>query len=379
MNIPNPTWRAAGRDWSAFQVCGGAGMLLGLSLATSLALWRGLSSLVIAGMAVVALVTFLSLAMVTKILSGSECLIYYHHEIATVGANALLLGLLHQPVLPYLDVFILGLGVFLMCGRVGCLMVGCCHGRFSGWGISYGPEHVSAGLDACYASRTMVPVQALESLTMLGVVAAGVWINRTGVPGAVLSWYATAYGLVRFSLEFLRGDADRPYFAGFSEAQWTSLALACVAASFSGHMAMQPWHIIAGGGMAAAMGGIALHRRHRAVPTHRLLHVRHIMEIAQALDAVNRAEGRIDVRPTSQGVRVSVGEIDRPEGRVFHCTLSMPDGMMTEGAARALGEVIARLKHLRLGFELVRGSAGVFHVVGAYSAEPWPRCQWRNG
>ena len=30
---------------------------------------------------------------------------------------------------PYLDATALGLGAFLACGRVGCTLAGCCHGR----------------------------------------------------------------------------------------------------------------------------------------------------------------------------------------------------------------------------------------------------------
>jgi prolipoprotein diacylglyceryltransferase len=41
----------------------------------------------------------------------------------------------HEPIIPYLDVTILVIGIFLVCGRIGCLMVGCCHGKPHRWGV----------------------------------------------------------------------------------------------------------------------------------------------------------------------------------------------------------------------------------------------------
>ena len=70
-------------------------------------------------------------------MTGEERIIYYRHEIAVMVVAALLLWLLRQPLLPYLDVTILGIGMFLTCGRMGCFMVGCCHGRPHDWGVCY--------------------------------------------------------------------------------------------------------------------------------------------------------------------------------------------------------------------------------------------------
>ena len=50
---------------------------------------------------------------VTKIIIGEERLIYYHHEIAIVLAVTMVLWLLDQPILPYLDITILRIGTFL--------------------------------------------------------------------------------------------------------------------------------------------------------------------------------------------------------------------------------------------------------------------------
>src|ERR1051325_1036178 len=110
----------------AFQICGYTGLAAAILLAMGLVIHHRLSPWVMAGIAASAMATFLALTMLTKIITGHEEIIYYHHEIAVIIVAAALLRLFHWPVLPYLDVTILGVGIFLVFGRVGCLMVGCC-------------------------------------------------------------------------------------------------------------------------------------------------------------------------------------------------------------------------------------------------------------
>src|SRR5205814_352454 len=151
----------------------------------------------------------------------------------------------HRPVLPYLDVTILGIGAFLACGRVGCLMVGCCHGRPSAWGICYRDEHVGEGFAPYLIGVRLFPIQAIESLWVLLVVIVGAMFVLEGrPPGTALAWLTIAYGAARFGFEFARGGADRPYTLGFSQAQWLSLwlMLALIAAEVAGRIAFAAWH-----------------------------------------------------------------------------------------------------------------------------------------
>src|SRR5262249_61119424 len=106
--------------------------------------------------------TFLGIIMTTKPITGQERIIYYPHEIAVSLAAAGLLWLTSEPLLPYLDITILGIGAFLACGRIGCLMVGCCHGRPSGWGIRYTPDHAAAGFTDYYVGVVLFPIQLVE-------------------------------------------------------------------------------------------------------------------------------------------------------------------------------------------------------------------------
>lgn len=111
------------RAYSAFRVCGYNGLMLAVLLVVSLGAYLGLPLFVMTGFAISAVVTLLVLAMATKIVIGEKHLIYYHHEIVIMLGAPIVLCLLNQPTLPYLDITILGVGTFLAFGRIGRLFV----------------------------------------------------------------------------------------------------------------------------------------------------------------------------------------------------------------------------------------------------------------
>jgi hypothetical protein len=356
---------------SPYMMSGCLGFLLGFGLTAKLIVRGDLSTWVFVAIVITSVLIFLALAMATKIVVGDELIIYYHHEIAALSGIALFLRLLHQPVLPYLDIFVLGLGVFLACGRIGCLLVGCCHGRPCRWGITYREHHADAGFTPYYVGIPLFPVQALESLFALAVVGFGVRMVLHGsAPGSTFSWYVIAYGFGRFCFEFLRGDPERPYFFGFSEAQWTSLILMSltVYSEFSHALPRQPWH----GGITLAvvllMVAVSLHRRFRKTPTHWLLHPRHIREVAGALEYAaawpTRVEPEIRVGCTSLGIQISSAASDISAGEICaHYCLSRRVQPLTIDAAAILAGIICQLQHHPRHFRLIPGNNNVFHCV----------------
>ena len=105
-----------GRPWSTFNICGFVGLSLGTLLGLFLAIRSGLPLWPIGCLLLANMGTFVLLVYATKIVTGIEVLIYYHHEVAILGMSTMVLMALGFPVLPYLDVTCLGLGVFLACG-----------------------------------------------------------------------------------------------------------------------------------------------------------------------------------------------------------------------------------------------------------------------
>jgi hypothetical protein len=358
-----------------FQSLGCVGFALAIALTMTLVSHKQLALWVMAGVVGATVVTFIGLAMATKIITGEERLIYYHQEIAVVLAAGLLLWTTRQPLLPYLDATILGIGLFLSFGRIGCLMVGCCHGRPHCWGIRYMEEHAAAGFPSGLVGVRLFPIQAVESLWVLGTVVAGtyfVWSGRQ--PGTALAWYVVTYDAGRFAFEFARGD-DRPYWLGFSQPQWLSLVLTggVVWAERAGRLPLSRWHLATFASLIAIMVAVAFKRRFQRTPTFRLLHPRHIQQIASGLkgleiraDSASRPHETSAIIPivcTSLGIQISGSRIDCETQRVYHYTLSNSREPMTESAARILAGLVRKLNAASGSEKLVAGIEGVFHFL----------------
>lgn len=120
--------------------------------------------------------------------------------------------------LPHGDTFSVsmpGLALFHVIGRAGCYLAGCCYGIESSLGFLY------------VNGVRRFPVQLVESLCNLGLfflLYYTAWYkNRRD---EVLLLYFLGYGVIRFLLEFLRGDTGRLFWIGLSESQWIALLTA---------------------------------------------------------------------------------------------------------------------------------------------------------
>jgi hypothetical protein len=362
---------------ATFQICGLAGLALGVAVGVGLVVQLGLSLRVLGIVAAVAVATFLAVAMAAKVLVGEEVLVYYHHQLAILAAvTAVLWAMSQQPILPYLDVTILGVGAFLVLGRVGCFMVGCCHGRPHALGVRYGERHADAGFPDNLVGVRLFPIQLVESLWVLLTVTVGIGLVLGGAaPGRALAWYVVAYGAGRFVLEFARGDASRPYVAGFSEAQWTSLVLmlTVVAAGIGGVIPVQPWHGLVTAGVPSVMVGVAVRRRLDDTARYSLLAPTHISEVAGAVRLLT-ARGNlavdaktlqtlVNVTTTSQGIHLSTGVWETAEGSVRHYTLSRSGKRLLLGEARALADLFTLVTGRTERVELLPSRSGVFHLL----------------
>jgi prolipoprotein diacylglyceryltransferase len=350
-------------SWSSFHICGVTGLALGTSLALTLGAHAGLSRAVVVVLLASGVFTFLALAMATKIVTGRESLVYYHHEVAILSVSAGLLAALGLPVLPYLDVTALGLGVFLACGRCGCLLVGCCHGKPYRWGVRYGHEHAKEGFPDCYVGARLFPVQALEAMVVGLIVSAGALAILQGRPaGTAWSLYVISYSTVRICLEELRGDGTRPYWLRLSEAQWTSLALilAILAAEWQGRLSWSWWHASASVVAAMSLLWFAIRRS----GAHALLHPRHAGEIAEIVHAAPSTGRTVAVYRTSQTIGVSsqpLGGVGSADAMLY--SISRADRRLTVGEAASIANLIVDLAPAAAAPELVRGAHDVFHLI----------------
>jgi prolipoprotein diacylglyceryl transferase len=247
---------------AAFRACSLTGLAAGLIYAFGIGADTGLSESVLVTLAVTSVLALTGLALTAARL-GLRRLISYHYQFAFTAVCVPSLVVLRQPVLPYLDVAVLGFAVFLACGRIGCLMVGCCHGRPYRLGIRYGLEHALAGFPCRFVGVRLLPVQAIEALLLAATVLLGTVLVIEGAPaGTAIAWYGIAYSCGRFCLEFMRGDEDRRYRLGLSEAQWSSalLLLTLLALESAGVLPYQTWHVAAAASVAATVACTALDR-----------------------------------------------------------------------------------------------------------------------
>jgi len=122
-------------------------------------------------------------------------------------------------------------------GRVGCFFYGCCYGRQSdaAWAVAFprgSPawhEQAQAGLIdwSAAASLPVLPAQLVEAVAVLalfGVIFAVYRRFHAVLPGFSTGCYLAGYAVVRFALEFLRGD-PRAAVGGLSIGQTLSLLI----------------------------------------------------------------------------------------------------------------------------------------------------------
>ncbi len=106
-------------------------------------------------------------------------------------------------------------------GRIGCFFAGCCYGTHCDlpWSINLHGTHRH-------------PVQLYESILLfiLSFTLYKLWI--TGLRTKLITVYIVAYGIIRFILEFFRGDKIRGEIFYFSTSQWISISIVLLCTCF---------------------------------------------------------------------------------------------------------------------------------------------------
>ena len=357
-----------GRRFPRFVFLGALGFIVGMLTGIVLCYPLHLQAWVVLVMSATGAACFFMLAFLAKAITGHETIVYYHHEITIVLMCVLVLHLLRLPVLHYLDLAIIGIGIFLAFGRIGCYSVGCCHGRPTRRGVCYGQTHVDAGFTAYYRNVPLLPVPLIESVFVLVAVCTSIVLLLRGTaPGAVLLCYTILYGTMRYTLEFFRGDPERPYWLGLSEAQWTTLILLAVTLGLglAGVLPVYAAHVVVFALMVATSLFIALYYRHR--PRFRLSRARSISQLAGALDALKvrsrKTNDLPDVYTTGDALCISLGSHVQEGESILHYTISLKGEELTPAEARRVARQISAIEHLSPVFEIRSRPDGVYHIL----------------
>lgn len=124
--------------------------------------------------------------------------------------------------LPLMDIVTPSIPLIHGFGRLGCLFAGCCYG------VSYsGPGHITfPNNGAAPGGIPLFPTQPVESgINFLAGALLLLYAKPGRKPGNVLGVYIVYYSVMRFLIEFLRGDDGRGILVGLSTSQWISLVL----------------------------------------------------------------------------------------------------------------------------------------------------------
>lgn len=357
-----------GQRLGSYFGCGVLGVLLGAALVVVLA---GVEAAgVTARAAVIAVVApqlgFLLAVKGVQVVTGQERIVMYEQALAALLVTAGALRMCGEPVGVGVELAMAGILAFLSVARVGCLRVGCCHGRPHRRGIRYGAAHAAAGFPRELVGVRLFPIQLCEAAAAGLITAlAAVWIARPHMGGEVAARALGLYGVCRFGLELFRGDAARPVLCGLSEAQWTAVGLSWalwwVAAQrgYAGAALYGAAALV----LSLAAAGVAAAWRRWPLSRWALSQAWRLAELAGALSQLAGAAGRgaaggagaIAVVELSAGLRLS-GDL-----AAGHLTLSGP-GLGEAGAQQVARQAALLLQ--RAGGRVQAGrTAGVYHVL----------------
>ncbi len=163
------------------------------------------------------------------------------------------------PFLSFTDAAFTGTALGMGIGRIGCLMAGCCFGAPTdlAWGIVFtSPEaHRLSGTPLGVALH---PTQILQSLNGFALFAVLLWLHRRRrFAGETAGIFLVWTGVVRFAVEFLRGD-PRGGFGGLATSQWIGIAFALGGVAWLVYAARR--------GQAPTLAAPPAARRRRAAP-----------------------------------------------------------------------------------------------------------------
>lgn len=127
----------------------------------------------------------------------------------------------------FLDLFSVVLPLGHAFGRIGCFFAGCCYGVEYHGPLSY-IYKTTAGTTP--TGVPLLPIQLIEAflLFVLFSILISVFLHYPERKFLYTKLYLLSYSVIRFILEFFRGDRERGSLWGFSTSQWISIIIITV-------------------------------------------------------------------------------------------------------------------------------------------------------
>ena len=133
-------------------------------------------------------------------------------------------------------------------GRIGCFFYGCCYGRDSdAWCAVTFPMGSPSWYEHGRKMVSVLPTQLFEAAALLALFGLLMWVwrktvpsassrtgaGKSGFPGMITGFYLVGYAVIRFGIEYLRGD-PRAAVGPFSISQAISIGMLIIGAGFIG-------------------------------------------------------------------------------------------------------------------------------------------------
>jgi phosphatidylglycerol:prolipoprotein diacylglycerol transferase len=112
-------------------------------------------------------------------------------------------------------------------GRIGCFMAGCCYGRTCDvpWGVVFRNEYAS-DLTGIPIGASLHPTQLYEAfLNFTNFLILFVILKKKRFDGQVFSFYIINYSIIRYFVEFYRGDHQAKAFLIQNPSPYLSLSM----------------------------------------------------------------------------------------------------------------------------------------------------------
>lgn len=352
-SLPASRLTCGGREAPTYRACGVAGFYVAVIVVFGGGLLTGRSLLVIALLALVCGLSFFVYAYLRKWIAGYEEIVLLEHVWFAFACVSATLWALGQPVLPYLDVVSPALCFFLAAGRIGCTLVGCCHGHPSSLGITYTDKCAIDGFPRHLVGVRLFPVPAIEAAGLFAIGVIGLIALPFAQPGRVFAWFLLAYSVMRFGLEGIRADR-RPHFLSLSQARWMAIIEVALALRLT-----EDVHRVSSMAVYAPLFAtliVVLAYRWRTDWRRRLLraeHVREVRELARG-EIGSLAHPAMPVSlATSQRVTLAVSRAGSNLQQA-HISLALPDGrgdleLLCALASRAFPELVVEAAQLTSG------------------------------
>jgi len=111
-------------------------------------------------------------------------------------------------------------------GRLGCFAAGCCWGRSAegcSVAVTFTDPHTTTGVPH---HVPLYPTQLAEALlNLVNFIVLMFVYRKKKYPGQIFALYVMNYSIIRFFVEFFRGDHDRRYIFGNLDHPFTSMSV----------------------------------------------------------------------------------------------------------------------------------------------------------